>query len=1192
VRIARWRPPIPSRRTRSLGTPARPWTAITELEDALATGKAGDLQLYEKLTGSKRLWWRCCRDAVQSQPYWLQHGDHDKALQVISGTEMVTSGGAVSRAAEAADLVCRALAGPAGSAGSASALSGVIARAAERWDSSPAVLAEDEQVFAPDKAVASASPSLRDRVREVLACLDGIGTDAGQAMLAICALLLAAERPDAGRVVRVPVVFARPGTSKGAAGTLELREFAAGPAGLFPDPRGMRNRRADPAFDASLTLAWQFATGADGGRCVLWHLTLDKGAPDHAIDGGSLGAAFAVALRELLRRRRGSRPGLLAVPRAYFIGLRPGCAITGVLATQRPAAYDQLTARAADGPWLDKVGDMDAKLDAAKTKGFRLVAPAANRDSARPGTAVPVDWAETIHQADRFARRVRPVRTAMAVAAVLVIVGISASIGVFVNFDNTVRAATDQVVAARQQAMSQQAASDAASLATSNPDLAKQLAVAAYRIAPTSAAYSSLFASQSYPGTISAPGTTQAAFSGDGSLLALVGGPQVTVWSLTAHAIVATLPRGVLATSVTFRSAPRGTGGLLAVGESNGQVEFWTITYQRGAVHVGLAAATTGSAGPVEQVAFSPDGTILASAGGGHSVRLWSVDGLGRPEPLAVLSAGTSTASSVAFADGGGMLVTGDWDQTVRFWNVASRRKPVLMATIPGGQLVRALAVDPASQMLAIGGDGGDTDPTDSLQLWDISNPRSPRRLADPADTSPVTAVAFSATSSVLMASGPHDDLTSLWDLSKPAHPVALPSLDGGGQYLALSPGGQLMATGDSSGDEVGIWNVADPEYREASAAVSGASNGPGAIAPDGRLLAMSNQTGTAVQLEDIADPAHPVPVGQVPDDLLGEVSFAYHDGRLLMATAGKYAIMLWDVTDPSRTSLVTQIATNAVVSDIALSPDGDTVAALLLPGLAAVVHGGPGTVGLWSIRNPRDAVPLPSLSDAPLDQGAEPGGGGLAFGRGGQTLMEWAEQPSNVNQVVLWDLRPGAKPTPIPGVPSEISGAVAVALSPTAPVLAAADASGTVHLWNVADPTHPLFMATLAGTTAQQQILMFSPDGGELIGEDAQDTVYLWNARDSWSVMTAGTLPAWMTGSGSASPGLGGLSSVTALGTPEGGRVLVNDDASSGNDLVTIDPSAIISRVCAQVGDPITKAQWQQYLPGSPYRPPCPAAG
>ena len=197
-----------------------------------------------------------------------------------------------------------------------------------------------------------------------------------------------------------------------------------------------------------------------------------------------------------------------------------------------------------------------------------------------------------------------------------------------------------------------------------------------------------------------------------------------------------------------------------------------------------------------------------------------------------------------------------------------------------------------------------------------------------------------------------------------------------------------------------------------------------------------------------------------------------------------------------------------------------------------------------------------------------------------------WPTAP-NVNQVVLWDLRPGAKPTPIPGLPSEISGAVAVALS--LPPAAAGDASGTVHLWNVADPTHPLFMATLAGTTAQQQILMFSPDGGELIGEDAQDTVAPMERAGLLGGDDGGRAAPWMTGSASSEQGR--LSSVTAFrhaGRRPGPRERCLDRQQPGHHR----SSAIISRVCAQVGDPITKAQWQQYLPGTPYRPPCPAAG
>ena len=397
------------------------------------------------------------------------------------------------------------------------------------------------------------------------------------------------------------------------------------------------------------------------------------------------------------------------------------------------------------------------------------------------------------------------------------------------------------------------------------------------------------------------------------------------------------------------------------------------------------------------------------------------------------------------------------------------------------------------------------------------------------------------------------------------------------------------MATSDSSGDEVRIENIVDPGHRGALAVLPGASGGPAVIAPDGRILTVPSVDGTVVQLKDMADPAHPVFLGQVPDPT-GTASFAYHDGQLLLATAGRDVITLWDATNPSRIYQLAQIATNTVIPGVALSPSGDTLAALLLPGPAAVSRGDPGTVRLWSIQNPRDAVPLASLPDAPDEWGLPPGGS-LAFGPGGQTLMDWVGQAPTVNQVVLWDLRTPAKPVRVTGLPPEITGAVAAALSPTTPVLATGDANGIVRLWNLADPWHPAVMPTLSGTSAQQQILMFSPDGADLIGEDAQDVVHLWSAQDSWAITTVGTLPTWFKTRGSPPAGPAGLSSVTLPGTPEGGRVLVNE-TSTGNELVTITPSALIGRVCAQVGDPITKAQWRQYLPGMPYRPPCPASG
>jgi hypothetical protein len=449
------------------------------------------VQLFGKLTGSEQLWWRCCRQAAQIQPYWLLDEDHGRALQVISSMEHPRSRGVVSRAAAAADLVCRALAEPASRARSAPALSYVVRRAADCWDDSPALLIPEGKSFTREAAETSAIPHLRDQLRRVLECLDNISGDVRQAMVAICALLLVADQPDPGRVVPVRVVFARPGESsrKGVTGILELWEFPPGPAGLFPDPRGMRNRRGDPAVEG-LRLAWQFAAGVGRtSRCVLWRLSLDEPVPDYAIDGGSLGAAFAVGLRELLRRPRGSRWGVLEVPLSLFLGLRPRCAITGVLAEQQPTGYERKAPPGTVGPWLGKVGDWDAKLEAAKTKGLRLIAPAANKGD--PGET-SVDWAHTAYQADRYARRVRPVRTGIAAAAVLVVLGAAAGIGAVAQARSGESWADARAAQQHAVALSRQLAAQSLSLDATDPLTARQLAVAAWSVSHTSQAESAM----------------------------------------------------------------------------------------------------------------------------------------------------------------------------------------------------------------------------------------------------------------------------------------------------------------------------------------------------------------------------------------------------------------------------------------------------------------------------------------------------------------------------------------------------------------------------------------------------------------------------------------------------------------------------------------------------------------------------
>ena len=69
-----------------------------------------------------------------------------------------------------------------------------------------------------------------------------------------------------------------------------------------------------------------------------------------------------------------------------------------------------------------------------------------------------------------------------------------------------------------------------------------------------------------------------------------------------------------------------------------------------------------------QSVAWSPDGRMLASAGGSYrTVRLWDP---ATGEQLAVLEGHTDYVSSVAWSPDGRTLASGSRDDTVRLWGL------------------------------------------------------------------------------------------------------------------------------------------------------------------------------------------------------------------------------------------------------------------------------------------------------------------------------------------------------------------------------------------------------------------------------------------------------------------------------------------------------------------------------------------
>jgi WD40 repeat protein len=98
-----------------------------------------------------------------------------------------------------------------------------------------------------------------------------------------------------------------------------------------------------------------------------------------------------------------------------------------------------------------------------------------------------------------------------------------------------------------------------------------------------------------------------------------------------------------------------------------------------------------------------------------------------------------------------------------------------------------------------------------------------------------------------------------------------------------------------------------------------------------------------------------------------------------------------------------------------------------------------------------------------------------------------------------LWNVASPGHPVPV-GAPltrASDSPLYATAFSPGGKILAAAGAHRVVELWDVSQPGHPVRLGSLTGPANTVYSVAFSPDGKTLAAGSADDTVRLWNVSD-----------------------------------------------------------------------------------------------
>ncbi|KAJ1551779.1 POC1 centriolar protein A [Nowakowskiella sp. JEL0078] len=308
---------------------------------------------------------------------------------------------------------------------------------------------------------------------------------------------------------------------------------------------------------------------------------------------------------------------------------------------------------------------------------------------------------------------------------------------------------------------------------------------------------------------------------------------------------------------------------------------FYRLFHQRLPVEIHAAGTGTnwpaclstfeGHTSQVKGVAFSPDGTLVASASFDETIKIWSVE---TGEMLKSLKGHTSYITSVAFSADGLNLVSTSRDETVRIWSVTGEE----LKTFKGHTgWVNSAAFSPDGQLIASASDD------ESIRLWSVVSGHQVKSLI--GHSRQIKSVAFSGNGKWLV-SGSFDRSVKIWAVTGEE---AVKSFDAGGvNCVAFSLDSKIVASGDERG--VKVWSVESGEmlYSWNSSFVLSV-----AISNDGKTL-VSGTTEKIVTVFTL-ESGQEVQTLEGHSDYVESVAFST-DNRFVVSGSQDKSIKIWAI--------------------------------------------------------------------------------------------------------------------------------------------------------------------------------------------------------------------------------------------------------------------------------------------------------
>jgi WD40 repeat protein len=479
-----------------------------------------------------------------------------------------------------------------------------------------------------------------------------------------------------------------------------------------------------------------------------------------------------------------------------------------------------------------------------------------------------------------------------------------------------------------------------------------------------------------------------------------------------------------------------------------------------------------GHEGPLRDVRFSPDGTLLVTASADHTARLWSAaDGMVRGR----LEGHRRAVEALGFSPDGRRVYTGSFDGTIRVWDVASARSCGLID--PGLGAIIAMAVAPDGRTVAISASQQPKMPTNWItRMIDTRTGQTTGELIGHGLV--VQAIAL-APDSARIATASADGTVKIWDCATRSCTATIDRHRTDVLSVCFAPDGQRLATAALDGS-VGVWDVESGSLIVMIKDIALPSNCV-AFSPDGGAVLIG--TGNEIVICDALDGRARGRLAGHEGKIVGLVFSA--DGETLASASRDGTVRLWDYKDGTgRRRATAEAAAEARVRGAleTLTGNPDTPLCLAYSPEGVLFAGGQsGAIVAWDSKGRTVDLALPNVGEPVRN---------LVCLSDRQTLVAGIE-----HAIRVWDLPTGREWPGLEG--SRIREGVwwGLASTPDGRLLLAgkgyAGAPGEVVGWHSGQRQPAL---KLGGHEDYVRTVACSADGRTLISGGGDEVVRLWD--------------------------------------------------------------------------------------------------